>query len=79
MKSATTIPKSLIPVLWDVPQPHKIDIKKYQNFIIARVAEKGLWTDVQWLKKTYGVAAIRRVVARSRNVGAKTKNFWKLV
>ncbi len=79
MKSAAGIPKSMIPVLWDVPQPEKIDIKKYQSFIIARVAEKGVWTDILWLKKTYGVAAIRRTVARSKNVGKKTKNFWKLV
>ncbi len=79
MLTAIRVPKSIIPVLWDVPNPAKIDIKKYQNFIIARVAEKGGWTDVQWLKKTYGVAAIRRVVARSKNVGKKTKNFWKIV
>ncbi len=79
MKSAGSLPKNLIPVLWDVPQAEKIDIKKYQGFIITRVAEKGGWADIQWLKKTYGVAAIRRVVARSRNVGKKTKNYWKLI
>ncbi|MCX6780991.1 MAG: hypothetical protein NT003_02650 [Candidatus Magasanikbacteria bacterium] len=79
MLTATRLPKSIIPSLWDVPNPAKIDIKKYQSFIIARVAEKGGWADVQWLKKTYGVAAIRRVVARSRNVGKKTRNFWKIV
>ncbi len=79
MQTKARVPKSIIPVLWDVSEPAKIDIKKYQNFIIARVAEKGGWTDIQWLKKMYGVAAIRRVVARSRNVGKKTKNFWKIV
>jgi len=79
MQTAIRIPKSIIPSLWDVPNPEKIDIKKYQSFIIARVAEKGGWDDIQWLKKTYGVAAIRRVVAKSRNVGKKTKNFWKIV
>lgn len=79
MQTAIRIPKSIIPALWDVPNPEKIDIKKYQSFIIARVAEKGGWADIQWLKKTYGVAAIRRVVAKSRNVGKKTKNFWKII
>lgn len=79
MKSARSIPKKLIPVLWDVPQAAKFDIKKYRSFIIARVAEKGGWSDIRWLKKTYGVAAIRRVVARSKNVSKKVKNFWKMV
>lgn len=78
MKLAQSIPKSLVPILWDVSQPEKIDTKKYQNFIIARVAEKGRWADVLWLKKAYGVAAIKRVVARSRNVSKITKNFWRL-
>jgi len=79
MQTAVRLPKSIIPVLWDVLEPAKIDIKKYQSFIIGRVAERGGWADIQWLKKTYGVAAIRREVARSKNVGKKTKNFWKIV
>lgn len=79
MKSVPRIPQFLAPILWDVKDHTTLDIKKYRSFIIARVAEKGRWEDVQWLKKTYGVAAIRRTVAGSRNVSKKVKNFWKII
>lgn len=79
MKSVGSVPKFLFPMLWDVKNPGKLDIKKYQGFIIARVAEKGGWAEIQWLKKTYGIGAIKRVVARSKNVNKKIKNFWKII
>ncbi len=74
-----TVPNFLLPILWDVENPALLDVKKYQRFIITRVAEKGRWDDIIWLKKMYGTPAIKRAVATSRNVSKKVKNFWKVV
>ncbi|MFA6486548.1 MAG: hypothetical protein WCT40_04245 [Candidatus Magasanikbacteria bacterium] len=64
-------------LLWDV------DTKKigprHQKFVITRLADKGNWSDFLWLKKTFGVKTVKQVVIHSRNVSAKTKNFWKVL
>lgn len=73
-----SLPNSLKTVFWDVFSS-QIDLNTDKNFVITRVAEKGKWKDVQWLKKTYGVSAIRTVVKKSRNVSQKTKNFWQSI
>ena len=57
------VPNFLVPILWDVENPAMLDVKKYQRFIITRVAETGRWDDIIWLKKTYGMLAIKRAVA----------------
>lgn len=69
--------KSLKSIFWDTAAKD-IDPKKHKNFIITRVAEKGGLADILWLKKKFGVPVIRRVVAHSRNVSAKTRNFWSI-
>ncbi|MBF8280775.1 MAG: hypothetical protein HW383_548 [Candidatus Magasanikbacteria bacterium] len=79
MKSLGFIPKKFVPMFWDVPHAGKLGIKKYRRFIIARVAEKGGWADIHWLKNTYGIPVIRRIVARSKNVSKKVKNYWKII
>lgn len=72
------LPTFLKSVFWDVSSK-EIDLEKDKNYVIARIAEKGKLKDVQWMKKTYGVPAIRRVVKNSRNVSLKTKNFWQSI
>jgi len=79
MPSQKKIPKSLTPIFWDVDNPAQLDIKKYQGFIITRIAEKGRWKDVQWMKKVYSVPAIKRTVKKSRNVNKKVKEYWKVM
>jgi len=64
-------------LLWDV------DAKKigprHQSFVITRLADKGGWSDFLWLKKIFGVKKVKQAVIHSRNVSAKTKNFWKVL
>jgi len=71
------LPKHAKKLLWDVDT--KKITPRHQNFVITRLADKGGWSDFLWLKKTFGVKKIKQTVARSRNVSAKTKNFWKVL
>lgn len=70
-------PKHVQKILWDV-EPRALDLRRHKKFIITRVAEKGAWSDVRWLKKNFGLRAIQHAVATSRNTSVKTKNFWQL-
>ena len=65
-------------LLWDV-DPKQLDEKKHANFLIARIADKGGFKEIVWLKKKFGIKKIRQVVKNSRNVSAKTKNFWSII
>ncbi len=69
------LPNLLKNVFWDVTLEN-IDPVKNRDYIIARVAEKGRWRDILWLKKNYKKNAIKKAVMASRNASLKTKNFW---
>jgi hypothetical protein len=70
--------KHLKSVFWDI-DTNGLKKVKHRSFIISRVAEKGSWTDLLWLKKTYGKTAVKKTISRSRNVSAKTKALWKVI
>ncbi len=72
-----TLPSSLKKFLWDV-EPSELNSTTHRAFIITRLAEKGDWTAVRWLKKHYGIPTIKRIVAGSKNTSVKTKSFWKI-
>lgn len=65
-------------LFWDV-DIKQLDPKKHANFLITRIAEKGGVKSVDWLKKTFGKSKIRQVVKSSKNVSAKTKNYWSVI
>jgi hypothetical protein len=72
------LPPHIQLILWDT------DLKtfyplRHKTFLITRVAEKGNWSDVRWLRKQFSLRIIKQTIARSRNTSPKTKNFWKLV
>lgn len=72
------IPKNTKRLFWDT-EIKPADTKKYRDFIITRVADKGGIKDIRWLIKTYGKRSIKATVVKSRNVSAKTKNFWQVI
>ena len=65
-------------LFWDA-DVKKSDLKKYGNFVITRVAEKGGVDDIKWLLGIYGKSRIKKIVNSSRNVSVKTKNFWQVI
>ncbi|MFA6534116.1 MAG: hypothetical protein WCT37_03005 [Patescibacteria group bacterium] len=72
------IPAATKNILWDVDSA-KLDQQKDKRFLITRLADKGSWQDILWLKKKYGLAEIKRLVRQSRKVSAKTKTFWQII
>ena len=71
-------PNGVKKILWDVD--HKtINRRKHKDFLIARIAEKGSWKDIIWLKNYYSLNSIKKTVAKSKNTSAKVKNFWKTI
>lgn len=71
------MPTHVKKIFWDV-NPKEIDAKKHKHFLITRIAEKGSWSDVLWLKNQYSKDEIKYAVAHSKNVSAKTKAFWNV-
>ncbi len=71
------IPKNLKKMFWDV----NVDTLKTKNsyFVITRLAEKGGLEAGRWLLKTFGKRKIKNVIKNSRNVSAKSKNFWSII
>jgi hypothetical protein len=72
------LPKQLKSVFWDV-NLNEIDEKKHQNFLITRIAEKGRWPNIVWLKNHFSLNNIKQAVVNSRNTSKKTKNFWQIL
>lgn len=73
-----SLPNFLKLVFWDVSSK-QIDLEKDKNYVITRIAEKGKLKDVRWMKKRYGVPAIRLAIKKSKNASLKTKNFWQSI
>ena len=48
----------------------------YENFIVARLADKGDSTVIKWLRRYYSIEKINSIVKNNRSVSSKTKKFW---
>lgn len=60
---------------YDIKQ---LDLKKHKELIITQLLNHGDLAAVRWLYKTYGEAAINKVVSRPRRGlwFARVLNFW---
>lgn len=70
--------KALGPFFWDTDWS-KIDLKKHRVYIIERILELGDPAAVRWLFSTYSDAELKRVVKTSRNISAKSANYWTII
>ncbi len=70
-------PNYIKTVLWDVDLKD-VDLKEHQNFLIARIIDKGTLKSVKWLESKYSKKNIKKVAKVSKNISSKTKNFWKV-
>ena len=72
------IPKNTQKILWDVDWK-KIDVNKNKVYLITRLAEKGDWKSIAWLKNIYGLPNIKKIINNNKEVSKKTKNFWQVI
>ena len=72
------IPQTFQGYFWDTNLA-KIDPKKHRTYLIERLLEYGDEKAYRWLNKNFSKATIRKVVAESRRISPKTRNFWSLI
>ena len=67
-------------IFWDVDF-ETIDVQAHVDGIMARVLERGLLADVQWLIDVYGLDRIHAFFkdVGSPEIGHRTRRFWRLV
>ena len=71
------IPQRLRVLFWDT-RLESIGIKKNARYIIERVLETGDTEAANWLLKVYTVRQLRDVLATSRAISEKSRNFWEI-
>ncbi len=71
------LPGFLKQYFWDVDF-NSLDKSAYPKFIIKRVLDRGDTRAIHWLLKEYSQDSIRNVIKESRDISARTVNFWAL-
>ena len=72
---AKKLPEFLRKYFWDVDFD-KLDMNVYQKYIIARILEYGDKTAINWLRKNFSNTLIVNTLKMSRELTAKSANFW---
>ncbi|MBI4079491.1 MAG: hypothetical protein HY429_04325 [Candidatus Levybacteria bacterium] len=74
-ESKTQLPEFLRPYFWDVAFD-KIDVTKYPQFVLKRVLDRGDTKAVLWAITLFDNNSIAELITTSRDLSAKTANFW---
>src|SRR5258708_4254711 len=77
MKQAksTQLPEHLRSYFWDVVF-EEIDMSKNSKFILKRVLDRGDTRVLLWAISLFDKNSIRELITTSRDLSAKTANFW---
>ncbi len=69
------IPSYFKSYFWDIDYA-KLDPIKDSSFIIKRSLDRGDTNSVKWILSNYKREEIKNVISKSRDISAKTANFW---
>lgn len=69
------IPSYFKSYFWDVNY-NDLDPIKDSSFIIKRSLDRGNTDSIKWILNNYNKEDIKNVVLKSRDISAKTANFW---
>lgn len=74
------IPESLFSLFWEY-DPEKIDTIQHASQIMARIMERGRWTDMIWLLNTYSRDEIIKFLERrGKNIlPPRELNYWVFI
>lgn len=75
LKETSAVPARFRPLFWDTNLKN-IHVRKHARYIIERVLELGDLKAVEWLQRVYTVQTIIEVLAVSRSISEKSRNFW---
>lgn len=70
-----SLPSKFYSCFWDV-DPKKMNLQKYDRFVIERLLEYGDFDALKWLKKNYGEEKIIASLKNTRNISIQTANFY---
>jgi hypothetical protein len=77
-KQTFTLPEDLRMYFWDV-EFDLLTFEKYPRFITERILNYGNPLAIKWLLSITTNQYIKSVVKKSRNMNAKTRNYWQLI
>lgn len=69
------LPRFLKKYFWDVDF-EKVDLEKSRVFILKRVLDRGNDKALKWLLLHYNKEDIKQLLLTTRDLSAKTANFW---
>ena len=69
------IPAKFKKYFWDVGLAN-VDLSKHQAYVIERLLEYGNEVALRWLFSNYSKEDILQTLKSSRNLSAKSANFW---
>jgi hypothetical protein len=72
------LPEDFKRYFWDVAFDD-LSFEKYPRFIAERLLNYGDLNGIRWLLAHADTAFIRTLVDSSRNLNAKTKNYWQIM
>lgn len=69
------LPKSFKQYFWDVDF-EKVNLEKSRPFILKRLLDRGDTKAITWVRQHYTTADIKNLLLTTRDLSAKTANFW---
>jgi hypothetical protein len=77
-KPILKLPEGFKKYFWDVAFD-ELSLEKYPRFVAERLLNYGDLNVIEWLLAATSREFIRSVVKTSRNLNAKTKNYWQIL
>jgi hypothetical protein len=77
-RPVSDLPVEFQKYFWDVAFAD-LSIKKYPRFIAERILNYGDLAGLKWLLAATDKDFIRSIIKTSRNLNAKTLNYWQLI
>ena len=77
-KQSSRLPEEFQKYFWDVAY-NELTIEKYPRFIAERILNYGDLNGIKWLLSWTDRHFIKTIVDNSRNLNAKTKNYWQIM
>jgi hypothetical protein len=73
-------PGFLYPLFWEY-EPKDIDIRQHATLIIGRIMERGSWSAMIWLQKTYSKAEISSFLEKTGRhaLPPRELSYWSLI
>jgi len=77
-KNNSKLPQELKIYFWDM-EFDELSVEKHSRIITERILNFGNMNAVRWLFSWADREFIKSIIYKSRNINAKSRNYWKLM